>query len=236
MGKNGEDDYRYGPGQSRGNGAGQGAGQSHGGGQWKGPGGETWQGQGPGYGPGVRPGQGYGPGPGGMPGYGRGHGWGRGWRARMEGHFRSKGYRFTVPRQIILEILEENEDYVSAEDLYMQVHERHPGIGLATVYRTLQLLVEIGVVTRIETGEGKARFRLAAASERRRREVLICTNCFRTFPVSTLPDAQGALVEKIENDIQDRNKFEVRQAVLQFYGICEECARRVQKYPEQEKQ
>jgi len=43
-------------------------------------------------------------------------------------------------------------------------------------------------------------------------------------------------VEKIENDIQDRNKFEVRQAVLQFYGICEECARRVQKYPEQEKQ
>lgn len=227
MGKNGDDDYRYGNentgGRPR---SGYGPGPGFGPGQ----GGASRQGQGPGYGPGGPSGPGYGS------GFPHGPGWGRGWRAHMEGHFRSKGYRFTVPRQIILEILEGNDDYVSAEDLYIQVHELHPGIGLATVYRTLQLLVEIGVVTRIETGEGKARFRLTAVSERRRREVLICTNCFRTFPISALPDEQGALVEKIEKDIQNRNNFEVRQAVLQFYGICAECARRVQSDPEQLKQ
>jgi Fur family transcriptional regulator, ferric uptake regulator len=190
----------------------------------QGPGGpyRHTSGNGPGFG---QRHQGYGP------GYGRGMGWGHGWRARMEGQFRSKGYRFTVPRQIILEILEQNEDYVNAENLYLQVHDMHPGIGLATVYRTLQLLVEIGVVSRIETGDGKARFKLAGENEKQRREVLICTNCFRTFPIQTISEVQQGLIEKIEKRLQEDKGFEVRQSVLQFYGICDDCARRVQKHP-----
>ena len=100
-------------------------------------------------------GRGYGSNPGPGRGYGYGHGpgmgWGRGWRARMEGHFRSRGYRFTVPRQVILEILEENEDYVSAEDLYIQVHERHPGIGLATVRKLAKTVDVLGVSERTFT-------------------------------------------------------------------------------------
>lgn len=152
----------------------------------------------------------------------------------MEGQLRNKGYRFTVPRQVIVDILEENEDYVSAEDLYLQVHERHPGIGLATVYRTLQLLVEIGVVSRIEAGEGKARFQLARENERRRREVLICTNCFRTIPINTLPEGQNSLMERVEEDVHKQNGFEIRQSVLQFYGICGECKQRMQMHPDQD--
>lgn len=131
-----------------------------------------------------------------------------------------------MPRQIILEILEENEDFVSAEDLFMQVHERHPGIGLATVYRTLQLLVEIGVVSRIETGDGKGRFRLARQDERNRRAVLICTNCFKSIPLGSIENEEEELLEQLEDKIGAANEFSVRQSVLHFYGLCRECAQK----------
>jgi len=240
MGKKGNEDQRQKP-PSGHHGSGYRPGHGH-----------SYPGQGaggPGFGPGAPSGFGFGhaagpaqnpfsgpvpgTGSGQMPGPGRGMGWGRGWRARMEGHFRSKGYRFTVPRQIIIEILQQNEDYLSADDLYLQVHDHQPGIGLATVYRTLQLLVEIGVVSRIETGEGKARYKMAAENERRRREVLICTSCFRTFPLQRVPESRRKLIEEIEKDIHTENNFEVRQSILQFYGICEDCAKNSQAHRKQ---
>lgn len=142
----------------------------------------------------------------------------------MEGRFREHGFRLTVPRQIILGILEENEDFLTAEDLYLQVHEQHPGIGLATVYRTLQLLVEIGAVARIETGEGKARFKLARADEKGRRMLLICTNCFRNIPLDSLAEDQRKLLEQLEKNVEKVNGFQVRQSVVQIYGLCSDCA------------
>jgi len=145
-------------------------------------------------------------------------------RFDMEGHFREHGFRLTVPRQIILGILEENEEFLTAEDIYMQVHERHPGIGLATVYRTLQLLVEIGVVARIEMGEGKARFKLAGEREKGRRELLICTNCFQTIPLNTLPEEEQQLLEQVEKITEAAHSFKVKQSVLHIYGLCRECA------------
>ena len=160
-------------------------------------------------------------------GKGRGGGFGpgcRGGHGGGGGPFRGRGLRLTVPRQIILEILEEADEYLSADDVYLQVHERHPGIGLATVYRTLQLLAEIGVVHRIATGEGKARFKLAEQEEVRHREVLICTNCNRSFPVQEIPENQHALLDQLEELVKASEGFTVQQNVMQLYGVCRECS------------
>jgi len=167
---------------------------------------------------------GFGPGRGGPGGRGRGHGGGFGPGCRGGGGpFRGRGFRLTVPRQIILEILEQSDEYLSADDVYLQVHERHPGIGLATVYRTLQLLAEIGMVHRIDTGEGKARYKLAEQDERRRREVLICSNCRRSFPVDEIPEEQHKLLDQLEQLVKADQGFTVQQDVLQLYGVCREC-------------
>lgn len=178
----------------------------------------------PGFGSG--PG-GFGPGRGGPGGLGRGRGGGFGPGCRGGhgggGPFRGRGFRLTVPRQIILEILEQSAEYLSADDVYLQVHERHPGIGLATVYRTLQLLAEIGMVHRIDTGEGKARYKLAEQDERRRREVLICSNCRRSFPVDEIPEEQHKLLDQLEELVKADQGFTVQQDVLQLYGVCREC-------------
>jgi len=175
----------------------------------------------PGSGGGFGPGRG---GPGGR-GRGRGGGFGPGCRGGHGGGgpFRGRGFRLTVPRQIILEILEQSDEYLSADDVYLQVHNRHPGIGLATVYRTLQLLAEIGMVHRIDTGEGKARYKLAEQDERRRREVLICSNCRRSFPVDEIPEEQHKLLDQLEQLVKADQGFTVQQDVLQLYGVCREC-------------
>ena len=174
----------------------------------------------PGSGGGFGPGRG---GPGGR-GKGRGGGFGPGCRGgHGGGPFRGRGFRLTVPRQIILEILEQSAEYLSADDVYLQVHDRHPGIGLATVYRTLQLLAEIGMVHRIDTGEGKARYKLAEQDERRRREVLICSNCRRSFPVNEIPEEQHTLLDQLEELVKAEQGFTVQQNALQLYGVCREC-------------
>ncbi len=171
------------------------------------------------------PGDGFGPGRGGR-GKGRGGGFGPGCRGGHGGGgpYRGRGFRLTVPRQIILEILEGADEYLSADDVYLQVHQRHPGIGLATVYRTLQLLAEIGIVHRIDTGEGKARYKLAEQDERRHREVLICTHCRRSFPVTEIPENQHSLLDQLEELVKSENGFTVQQNVVQLYGVCRECS------------
>ena len=68
-------------------------------------------------------------------------GWGKGSPRWWHGEFRGCGYRMTIPREIILQVLDESKEHLSAEDIYMGVHHVYPAIGLATVYRTLDLLV-----------------------------------------------------------------------------------------------
>jgi Fur family transcriptional regulator, ferric uptake regulator len=144
-----------------------------------------------------------------------------------DGMFRNHGFRQTLPRKTILEVLAENTGFVSAEDLYMQVHQRLPGAGLATVYRTLQVLEDIGVVMRIETGEGRSRFSLTAPDERIRNTVLICTNCFRAFsPEAVCEDRTKklrGLCKKAESIFEGSDGFTVSQTVLHLYGICRRC-------------
>ena len=60
--------------------------------------------------------------------------------------FRGCGYRLTVPRQAILDVLTKTSKHLSAEDVYLAVHKLHPAVGLTTVYRTLELLTQMGMV------------------------------------------------------------------------------------------
>ena len=79
-------------------------------------------------------------------------GWGR--------RFRGCGYRMTVPRQAIMEVLSSTDKHLSAEDIYMKVHRTYPNVGLTTVYRTLELLTEMGLIVTFDFGDGRARYEL----------------------------------------------------------------------------
>ena len=76
----------------------------------------------------------------------------------LEGGIRNRGLRMTMPRQLVARVLEQAEGYLSAEQIYSIIKEDYPAIGLATVYRTLVLLDEMGIVNRYNFGEGRARY------------------------------------------------------------------------------
>jgi Fur family transcriptional regulator, ferric uptake regulator len=122
----------------------------------------------------------------------------------------------TGPRRIILGVLE-------ASDSYMTVYADHPGVGIATVYRTLQLLAEMGIAQRVDTGDGKARYKLGPAEEQDRRVVLVCTNCSRTMAIPAGSGDTEAIVAQMEKTMADHHGFRTNRAVIQLFGLCDRC-------------
>lgn len=152
---------------------------------------------------------------------------GRFWKGPPEGwpsHFRGRGYRFTLPRRIILQILGNTEKHLSAEEIYLRAYQIYPAIGLTTVYRTLDLLVKNGLVMKLESGEGRARYELAGKVEGVScHQHLICMNC-RTFLDSReLTEEELEVIERMKEKLYQKYGFKVKNCILQFYGECKEC-------------
>ncbi len=78
-----------------------------------------------------------------------------------EPRFQEAGFRLTMPRQAILEVLSNTEEHPSAEEIYLAVQKIYPNIGLTTVYRTLELLVDMGLVFKFDFGDKRARYELS---------------------------------------------------------------------------
>jgi len=131
----------------------------------------------------------------------------------------------TLPRQVILEVLDTTDQkYMTAEEVYMRVHEEYPGIGLATVYRTLNLLSDMGLVSKFEFGEGKARYELTERGQREKHHhLLVCSHCFRVIKYSDFSEEEQKVYADIEAKLEKTYDFAVKRHVVQYYGICAEC-------------
>lgn len=132
--------------------------------------------------------------------------------------------RQTVPRQAILEALRDAEALVTAEDLFVAVHERYPAIGIATVYRTLQLLVDLRIAARVETGDGKARYQLSYPDEPVRHLIASCRRCGRSYPLSTGKGPTTDAIAGLESTVCEAHGFSVEQSMIQLVGVCKSCA------------
>lgn len=191
---------------------------------------EEGRGRGPGGGS-----HGYGDG-----GHGRPHGAQHGGRGRGAGFkcgkpFRGHGFRLTMPRRIIVEALEAEDDYLSAEELYQRVRERGgERIGLATVYRTLQLLEEHGFVHRLDSGEGRSRYKLAAGEEEYNRKVFVCRSCRRSFPAGVMSEEELSAFAAEEERMRREYGFRVGSRVMQFFGTCGACEAQRETHNEEE--
>lgn len=107
------------------------------------------------------------------------------------------------------------EGHVSADDLVALVRREAPGIGRATVYRTLQWMVGAGVARKVDFGEGRARFE--PAQRHPRHFHLICTQCHRSS------EFLSSDVEALMEEIANAHHFAATQATVQIHGLCDEC-------------
>ncbi|WP_075365820.1 Fur family transcriptional regulator [Desulfosporosinus metallidurans] len=131
---------------------------------------------------------------------------------------RDHSYKLTPQRQTILRMFLEQEDrHLSAEELYMLVKHQNPEIGLATVYRTLDILAEIGVLIKNDFGDGRTRYEFSRKDEHHHHHHLICLGC------GNVSEFDDDLLESLEAVITKRNQFKVMDHDLKFYGYCRKC-------------
>ncbi len=138
------------------------------------------------------------------------------------GKFRGYGCRVTVPRQVILQSLNKASKHLSAEEIYLSVHKVYPAIGLTTVYRTLELLVQMGLVFKFDIGDGKARYKLLEGPKGSRHlHHLVCTNCGRVIEYTNSTDKD--LLSQTEKTLSKKYNFKIANHLVQFHGLCGEC-------------
>lgn len=137
---------------------------------------------------------------------------------RIKQQLHSHSYKLTPQREATVRVLLENEeDHLTAEDIYLLVKEKSPEIGLATVYRTLELLNELKIIHKLNFGDGVARYDLNAEGAERFHHHLICIHCGSVDEI--LEDLLGDVEQKVERDFN----FNILDHRLTFHGICHRC-------------
>ena len=132
------------------------------------------------------------------------------------------GFKITPQRRAIIEVLLENRYYhLSSEEIYDKVRENCPEIGLATVYRTMQLLDEIGAISKLNLDDGCIRYEIDLDNEGHNHHHLVCKNCGKIIGV------EEDLLKDIEMKIQENYKFYVVNHDLKFDGYCEDCYKEI---------
>jgi len=141
--------------------------------------------------------------------------------------FKKNGHRLTAPRKAIISILSKTINHPSVEEIYMEVHKRYPSIGITTVYRTLDLLVNWGLVHKFDFGEGKARFELIDhLNGIGHHHHLICVNCKKIINYTDFISDEIELFKRLENRLSNKYNFRINNHIVEFYGICEECGKK----------
>jgi Fur family ferric uptake transcriptional regulator len=144
----------------------------------------------------------------------------------LHASLRKKRLRITEPRRIIINVLAGTKEHVSAEEVYMEVHKAHPNVGLTTVYRTLDLLEGMGVVTKLHFGDGRSRYELIESlTKLGHHHHLVCTICKRVIDYDDFVDEELELLKKVERELSKKHGFQITGHVIQFYGKCSRCKR-----------
>jgi Fur family ferric uptake transcriptional regulator len=133
------------------------------------------------------------------------------------GRLLERGHKLTPQRWAIINIFLLNKGrHLSADEVYSLLRQMDPKYGIATVYRTLDVLVDAEVLKKLEFGDGRSRFEL---NDRRchRHLHLVCVRC------GQVSEFEDDLMDSIEAVVSQRAHFKVLDQVAKFYGLCTCC-------------
>jgi Fur family transcriptional regulator, ferric uptake regulator len=137
--------------------------------------------------------------------------------------FQGQIFRWTLTRQAILDLLRRTSEHMSAKEIYYFLLEKYPGIGLSTVYRTLDLLSQMGLINKMDIGEGQSRYEYRTGEERSHHHHLICKKCGKIIDYDDFVDEEIKLVKEEAKSIKRKYKFIVQDHNIEFYGLCKDC-------------
>ncbi|HXG87046.1 MAG TPA: transcriptional repressor [Vicinamibacterales bacterium] len=128
---------------------------------------------------------------------------------------RPAGTKRSSKRDLIVKVFLRQEGHLSADDLVDLIKREDHGTSRATVYRTLQWMVEAGIARKVDFGEG--RFRFEHSYRHPRHFHLICKSCNRSY------EFLSSDIEALVEEVAAARGFTARQSVVQIYGTCDSC-------------
>jgi Fur family ferric uptake transcriptional regulator len=125
-----------------------------------------------------------------------------------------RGYKLTAQRRAVIDVVASSREHLAPAALYERARRIHPAIGLVTVYRTLEMLYELGLICRVHRG-GKSRTYTLALSGHHHH--LVCSDC------GTVADFTGCDLEALQQRLSQESGFKIEGHLLQFLGHCLNC-------------
>ncbi len=127
-----------------------------------------------------------------------------------------QGLKSTRQRDIILDEFLRLSSHLSTEELYLRLRRKHPGIGYATVYRTLKLFSECGIAEERHFGDGQTRYESMIGEQHH--DHLVCTAC------GAIIEFENSRIEELQEKVAREHGFQIVSHRLELYGKCGKCA------------
>ncbi|WP_207261275.1 Fur family transcriptional regulator [Desulfovibrio sp. Huiquan2017] len=130
----------------------------------------------------------------------------------------NENLKMTPQRRVILDTLLRKNDHLSSEELYALVKKRDASIGQATVYRTLKLLSDSGLIEPLDFADGVTRYEPSYGKDHH--DHLICENCGKNIEIV------DEVIERRQEQLAKEHGFTLIRHKMYLYGLCPECRKK----------
>ena len=144
----------------------------------------------------------------------------------VKGLLRKAGLKVTNQRMIVLDIIASHPaEHLTAEEIYDLAKVNSPEIGLATIYRTVQVLLDLHVIDKVTFDDGFTRYELNGeeSASGHRHHHAICTGCGKVYSL------ESDLLDSLEAEVMEKLGFLVMNHEVKLYGLCSECRKNEEK-------
>jgi Fur family ferric uptake transcriptional regulator len=124
------------------------------------------------------------------------------------------GYKLTPQRRVVIQAIASTQDHLTPTAIYEKVHQDHPNIGFVTIYRTLEILAELGLICELHAGGSCRSYTISALGHHHH---LICSKC------SEVIDFTGYDLNELEQRLSRETGFHIEDHLLEFVGLCRNC-------------
>lgn len=127
---------------------------------------------------------------------------------------KQEGYKLTPQRKALIQVITATQDHLTPATIYEKMRHVHPNIGLVTIYRTLEILTELGLICEVHAG-GNCRSYIIGAPQHHHH--LICSSC------GIVVNFTGHYLSTLEQDLSRESGFRIDGHLLEFVGLCQTC-------------
>jgi Fur family ferric uptake transcriptional regulator len=126
-----------------------------------------------------------------------------------------QGYRLTPQRMMVIEAIEDSHDHISAEEIHTKARTKYPYLNISTVYRTLELLKEKGLVAETDLGGGRFLYHPVGKAQHHH---LVCRKCGK------VRDIEINLLDRLKDELKAEYDFDAELEHIAIFGTCKDCS------------